>query len=159
MASNARIFFPRVGTTFLILGVGFGSGLMMANSALRDPLTLPLARLLSREPSGGILPTTAEAAPQTQPSVQPQPQQVASVGMSSAAEGPPVKEREKRAERVDTRKAEADERRRLLAERKAKRQSERARGYQPVQPTGRQQAPVLAFGSDEPHKGFGFFGN
>ena len=37
MASSARIFFAGVGTTFLILGAGFGGGLLMANSALKEP--------------------------------------------------------------------------------------------------------------------------
>ena len=37
MASNFRIFFAGVGTTFIILGVGFGGGLMMAKSALEEP--------------------------------------------------------------------------------------------------------------------------
>ena len=37
MASNVRIFFAGVGTTFILLGVGFGGGLMMAKSALEEP--------------------------------------------------------------------------------------------------------------------------
>ena len=37
MASNAGIFFAGVGTTFIILGAGFGGGLMMATSALKEP--------------------------------------------------------------------------------------------------------------------------
>ena len=37
MASNARIFLAGVGTTFIILGVGFGGGLLMANSAFEQP--------------------------------------------------------------------------------------------------------------------------
>ena len=36
MSSNARIFFAGVGTTFAILAVGFGAGLMMASSTLPD---------------------------------------------------------------------------------------------------------------------------
>jgi hypothetical protein len=31
MASNARIFFAGVGTTFVILAVGFSGGLILAN--------------------------------------------------------------------------------------------------------------------------------
>jgi hypothetical protein len=38
MASNAGIFFAGVGTTFIILGAGFGAGIMMATSALKDPV-------------------------------------------------------------------------------------------------------------------------
>jgi hypothetical protein len=36
MTSSARIFFAGVGTTFAILIVGFGGGLMMAKSAVHD---------------------------------------------------------------------------------------------------------------------------
>ena len=36
MSSNARVFFAGVGTTFVILAVGFGTGLMMASSTLQD---------------------------------------------------------------------------------------------------------------------------
>ncbi len=40
MASNARIFFAGAGTTFVILGAGFGGGLFMANSALSITVAL-----------------------------------------------------------------------------------------------------------------------
>ena len=36
MSSNARVFFAGVGTTFVILAVGFGTGLMMASSTLQE---------------------------------------------------------------------------------------------------------------------------
>jgi hypothetical protein len=38
MASNAGIFFAGMGTTLIILGTGFGGGLMMATSALKEPI-------------------------------------------------------------------------------------------------------------------------
>ena len=47
MASNLRIFFAGVGTTFILLGVGFGGGLMMAKSALEEPTGGRLALLWS----------------------------------------------------------------------------------------------------------------
>ena len=36
MSSNARVFFAGVGTTFVILAVGFGTGLMLASSTLQE---------------------------------------------------------------------------------------------------------------------------
>jgi hypothetical protein len=38
MALNAGIFFAGMGTTLIILGTGFGGGLMMATSALKEPI-------------------------------------------------------------------------------------------------------------------------
>ena len=68
MASNARIFFAGVGTTFIILGVGFIGGLMMAQSALEEP-TGYRSRASSETltPARVVLPLTTEAAlpPQT----------------------------------------------------------------------------------------------
>ena len=36
MASNARVFFAGVATTFVVLAVGFSGGLILAKSALHD---------------------------------------------------------------------------------------------------------------------------
>ncbi|MBR1157019.1 hypothetical protein [Bradyrhizobium sp. JYMT SZCCT0428] len=141
MASSARIFFAGVGTTFAILGVGFGGGLLMANSAINEP-TGYQARATAQPPSPVrvILPTTAGAAQPTQ-----QPQQVAAV--ESVPE--PMKEvqPEKRVEKIDTKKTEADlrERRKRYAERKAKREA--ARATQLVA-RARTDAPIMAFGGE-----------
>ena len=62
MTSNARIFFAGVGTSFVILAVGFGGGLMLAKSALHDQ---PPQMRASSEPTPGmrvILPPSAEPA-------------------------------------------------------------------------------------------------
>ena len=64
MASNAHTFFAGIGTSFVVLAVGFGAGLMMAKSALHDPC---LQNRAASEPSPGlrvILPASAEPAPQ-----------------------------------------------------------------------------------------------
>src|SRR5215213_1712615 len=111
MASNAGIFFAGVGTTFIILGAGFGGGLMMATSALKEP-TGYQNRASAEPPSPVrvILPSTAEAAQPPQPSQQiaaaPEPPQPA-----QPVKGPqaPV---ERQVEKVDTRKAEAEQRER-----------------------------------------------
>src|ERR1044072_939931 len=60
MASNARIFFAGIGTSFVILALGFGAGLIMAKSTLHEP---PLKNRTASEPSPGmriILPASAE---------------------------------------------------------------------------------------------------
>jgi hypothetical protein len=152
MASSARIFFAGVGTTFVILGVGFGGGLLMAKSALKEA-TGYQARATAEPPSPVrvILPASAEAAQPPQP-----PQQVATV--ESAPE--PVKEvqPEKRVDKVDNKKAEAEERerRKRYAERKAKREAARAR--QKLEARERVDAPVVAFGGDDTPR-LGLFGN
>jgi type IV secretory pathway VirB10-like protein len=164
MASNAGIFFAGVGTTFIILGAGFAGGLMIATSALKKP-TEYQNRASAEPPSPArvILSSTAEAAQPPQPSQQ----------IATAPEPPlppplqPVKGAQASVERqvdnVDIRKAEADqrERRKRYAERKAKRQAERANRQQQMEQGEHQEAPIMAFGGDEPRRGggFGFFGN
>jgi hypothetical protein len=162
MASSARIFFAGVGTTFIILGAGFGGGLMMAKSALKEP-TGYQTRASAEPPSPArvILPSSAEAA---QP---PQPSQPIDTTPQPSPQLQPVKEAEplgeKQVEKVDTRKTEAGqrERRKRYAERKAKRQLERAKRQQQIEQGERQEVPILAFGGDERRQGggFGFFGN
>ena len=151
IASSARIFFAGVGTTFAILGVGFGAGLLMANSALKEPAGYQ-ARATAQPPSPGrvILPASAEAAQPPQPL-----QQVAAT--EPAPE--PVKEGqpEKRVEKVDIKKTEAEarERRKRYAERKAKREAVRAR----QQLEARTNAPaIMAFGGENTPR-LALFGN
>jgi hypothetical protein len=161
MASNAGIFLAGVGTTFIILGAGFAGGLMMATSALKEPTGFQ--NRASAEPPSPvrvILPSTAEAAEPPQAS-----QQIATAPEPPLP--PPVKEAqapvERQVEKVDTRKAEAEqrERRKRYAERKAKRQAERAKRQEQIEQGEHQEAPIMAFGGDEPRRtgGFGFFGN
>jgi outer membrane biosynthesis protein TonB len=162
MASNAGIFFAGVGTTFIILGAGFAGGLMMATSALKEP-TEYQNRAAAEPPSPArvILPSTAEAA-------QPPQQQIATAPEPPLPPPPqPVKEvqapAERQVERVDTRRAEAEqrERRKRYAERKAKRQAARAHRQRQIEQGEHQEAPIMAFGGAEPRRsgGFGFFGN
>jgi type IV secretory pathway VirB10-like protein len=164
MASNAGIFFAGVGTTFIILGAGFGGGLMMATSALKEPVGYQ--KHTSAEPPSParvILPSTAEAA---QP---PQPTQQTATAPEPPLPPPlqPAKEVEpavpKQGENIDTRKVESEqrERRKRYAERKARRQAEGVKRQQQIERGGPQEAPILAFGGDEPRRsgGFGFFGN
>jgi glycosyl transferase family 4 len=161
MASNAGIFFAGLGTTFIILGAGFGGGLMMATSALKEPVGYQ--KHTSDEPpppARVILPSTAEAAQPPQPSQQ-----------TATAEEPPLPPTlqqvelavQKQVEKVDTKKAESEqrERRKRYAERKARRQAESAKRQQQIEHGESQEAPILAFVGDEHRRngGFGFFGN
>ena len=159
MSTNARVFFAGVGTTFVILAVGFGTGLMMASSTLQDTTARAGSTSVRLAPARVILPASAEPAQPLQsdqpttttPESQPQAQQVKEV------QAPPEKQVEKPA---DTRRAEAEqrERRRRSAERKAKK-IEVARARQQLEQQNRERAPaVMAFGGNEqPH--MGFFGN
>jgi hypothetical protein len=112
-------------------------------------------------PARVILPSTADAAqpPSSQPiATAPEPPLPPSRPVKGAQA--PV---ERQVEKVDTRKAEAEqrERRKRYAERKAKWQAERIKRQQPIEQGEHQEAPIMAFGSDEPRRsgGFGFFGN
>jgi outer membrane biosynthesis protein TonB len=158
METSTRNFFAGVATTFVILGVGFGGGLLMANNALKEQAPYQKNRVEQASPVRVILPTTAEAAQAPTLPVQ----EVSAVEPTPAPSPEPAKVTapEKKVEKVDTKKAETEvrERRKRYAERKARREAAHAR--QPME--RRDQEPrVLAFGSDEPRPpiGFGFFGN
>jgi hypothetical protein len=156
MASNARIFFAGVGTTFAILAIGFGGGVLLANSALHDPAHQ--VRASSEPPSSGmrvILPASAEPAlpvslsaavptnqPQTQPELQP-------ASMSGA---------EKPIEKADVKKSERDSKveRRRQAERKARRMASQRARHQ-IERGVRSERSIMAFGGDESR--VNFFGN
>ena len=157
MTSIARGFFAGVGTTFVILAIGFGGGLLIANSALKEPTGYRAkAKAEPSLPVRVILPTSAEAAQPAQPP-QPEPQQVAAVEPKPPVE--PVKAVSPTVEKADAKKAEIEtrERRKRYAERKARREASRTR--QQLEPRIREDAPRMAFGSDEPQSAFGFFGN
>jgi len=157
-SSSARIFFAGVGTTFLILGVGFGGGLFMANSALKEPAYQSKSRVEQVAPVRVVLPTTAQAA--EAPNPREPVQQIAAVEPVASPPHDPVKiQPEKKAEKIDIKKAEMEvrERRKRYAERKARREAARAR--QQMEPRIRTDTPVMAFGSDESQREFGFFGN
>jgi hypothetical protein len=166
MASNLRIFFAGVGTTFVLLGMGFGGGLMMAKSALQEPIGDRPRASSELPPARVILPSTKEAAlppptPKEQevvatpPEPPPHPQAQPAKEVAQA----PI---EQQVDKVDTRKAKAEERarRKRIAERKTKQLAAERVRQQHVEPDERPRGPVMAFGGDEPRQsgGFGFFG-
>ena len=62
MSTHARVFFAGVGTTFVILAVGFGTGLMMASSTLQDTTARAGSTSVRLAPARVILPASAEPA-------------------------------------------------------------------------------------------------
>jgi hypothetical protein len=161
MASNARIFFAGIGTSFVILAVGFGAGLILAKSALHDP---PLQNRGTSEPSPGmrvILPASAEPAPQIAaappaPESQPQAQSGQDAQPQAVAQKPPGETATKKLDQD-----ERSERRKRYAERKAKRQAATriaaAKARQWIERQEPTQPGIMAFGNDEPR--VSFFGN
>ena len=164
MAYKERIFFAGVGTTFAILAIGFGGGLLMASSTLHEPAQRkvsseppPAVRVVHPASAEPALQVTAAAPPDsTTPSLQPVTQ------ISPAKEQGQVTEKDRQAERAEQRKAEAAkrERRKRLAEAKAKREAARVKLQQEPQEIRQEPARpgIMAFGGDEPAK-IGFFGN
>ena len=163
MASNVRIFFAGVGTTFILLGVGFVSGLMMAKSALEEPTGDRSRASWEVPPARVILPSTTEAA---LPPQNPKEQQLIAASPETAPqpEAQPAKKvvQAPVEQQVDTKKAKAEERarRKRVAERKANRLAAEKAKHQHIEPDERSRGAVMAFGSDEPRQsgGFGFFG-
>ena len=158
MSSNARIFFAGVGTTFVILAVGFGAGLMMASSTLPDTARRAGSTFERLAPVRVILPASAEPAqplqaeqPTTTAIPVPESQQVKEVQATP----------EKQVEKPDNRRAEAEqrERRRRSAERKAKKLAT-ARARQQFEQQSREREPgIMAFGGTEQPRMMGFLGN
>jgi type IV secretory pathway VirB10-like protein len=156
MPSSARIFFAGVGTTFVILAVGFGGGLMLAKTAVYDS-PAPARANSPPPPARMVLPTSAEPALQvtstvTTPAPEPVPPAV-----QTAVEQPIVNEDRRREEGAKAeREKELRAERRRSAERKAKRiAAARARQLIELQ---RPQPGIIAFGGDE-WRPQGFFGN
>lgn len=148
MPSSARIFLAGVLTTFVILALGFGGGLMLAQSALDEP-----SGYQTRASSGQatavrvILPASAEPAQQPQAS---------SDVLAPQLQTQPVKEvqvpTEKQADNTDALKASAaaeerSERRKRYAEKKSRRKAARAK-QQMEQRRHRDEPGIMAFGGD-----------
>jgi hypothetical protein len=134
MASKVSIFCAGVLTTFAVISVGFGGGVLVAQSALKGPPAQtrvtpepdPSLRVVVAQPSKPVLPATAPSEVVT-----PEPVQV-------VAKEPPKDDQARfqalRAE-VQTRVAErAKQEKKRSAERKAK-MIARARAIQQQQPT------------------------
>jgi hypothetical protein len=147
MATSAGAFFAGIGTTFVILAVGFGGGLFAAKSALNEPGGFQ-RRSTSEIPAGVrvVLPSSAEAAPQ--PAELPQHQAFPSPVTQPASEATKSVQlqADNRVEKVETLKFEADsrDRKRRYAERKKAKQAAEARARRNQQRAPQQETPVLA---------------
>ncbi|HEV7879257.1 hypothetical protein [Bradyrhizobium sp.] len=158
MASSARVFFAGVATTFAILAIGFGGGVILAKSALRDPAQTRAA-VEPPAPAKIILAAAAQPAVRApEPTVPertvPEPKSQVQPARENQAAAVPTQ-----VEKTDPKKAERESRaqRKRIAERKARKiAAERARRMEAQQP---QPTPgILAFGGDQFRPG-GFFGN
>jgi hypothetical protein len=161
MATSTGAFLAGVGTTFVFLAVGFGGGLMLSKTVM-EPRAEQQA-LASAQPSPPvrvILPASAEPAQPPQPSVTTTKEHALPPVLPSVKEAAAP---EQAVEKVDTHKAEAEERarRKRYAERKAKRQAADKAKRQQMDQGERKEPPIMAFDGDEPRQrgGFGFFGN
>jgi type IV secretory pathway VirB10-like protein len=160
--SNARIFFAGMGTSVLLLGMGFGSGLMLARTAT-EPVTQNRATTADRlPPARVVLPASAEAAPArlapgetlvatgvSAPQSEERPQLAPARDVQAQSQST---ERDRQAERAEKKKPEAEERdrRRRYAERKARREAARAKQQQEQQYEARRLQPnIVAFGGNE----------
>jgi len=178
MATSIRTFFAGVGTTFAILAVGFGGGILLARTAMApEPVSTTRTAAHKEEPPVRVvLPASNEPAQPPQISSAPAAVPPASpLGAQQSAGPQPVQDvrqqsvekldRTEKIEKADTKEAEADERdrKRRYAERKARRQAEaRARHQREQRPREQTREPgILAFGDDDeaPRRGGGFFGN
>jgi hypothetical protein len=162
MASSGRIFFAGVGTTFVILAIGFGAGLMLAKASI-EPSARSYSSAEPLPPVRVILPASAEPALPSQAPVQTAdtlPEGQRAVPLKEAQQ---ASETDKLIDRAERRKAEADERgrRKKVAERKARREAARLAQEQEQQQRPKQQASILAFGQtdEQPRGGGGFFGH
>jgi type IV secretory pathway VirB10-like protein len=149
MASNASIFFAGIGTTFIIIGAGFGGGLMFANSAVHNHPAQTRASSHMIEPVRVILPTTTEAAEVPHPRA----------SASQPVPNPEIKAVEKQVEKVDTRRAEVDqrERKKHSEERKARKiaAARSKRQMDAKQQLEQQRSPqpgIMAFDGDAPRQ-------
>ena len=143
MASTARIFFAGIGTTFLILAVGFGGGLLLAKSTLHDPPLQTRASSESNRSVRVILPTSAEPAMQSTPIIPDEP--MSEVHPVKEVQAPVTQPNEKADSKMGERERRAERRR--YAERKAKRLAA-VRVRRQVEPLERSEPSIMAFGGD-----------
>ena len=186
MTSTTSIFFAGVGTSLLLIGAGFGSGLLLGQAAVDVPQKSRTVGSQSSVPPPArvILPAmtaanlsasqTVKAAPTSPPQAEPEPTAEHPLKDVQEQDGEREKQAPQQVEREKqpaARKAAAHERRKRYAAQKARLEAARRhqqQGQQEQQLTGQQQEmprlseqpSVLAFGRSEgPNQQIGFFGN
>ena len=145
MTSQARIFVAGVATTFVILAIGFGGGVLLATSAVKDngsavrrnpeisQMTVPATRVVHPASSEPVAQLIADVPKRQLPSVQLPDQ-----GVGAPEQAQPH-------EHQKTRRELRAEKRRERAERRAER---RARRYH-WEALRQQEPAIMAFGNDE----------
>lgn len=156
MASNTRAFFVGVGTTFAVLAVGFGGGIMLAKGAMEPSPSAAVRSTPILSPVRIILPASADAA-------QP-PQAPASPAPVPALQGNRIQEAHRSPEQNDRaggtehriEDSRQRERRNRVVERRAKRETARVAKQQQLLRQG-----IVAFGgeNEQPTFGTNFSGN
>jgi hypothetical protein len=147
MTTSARAFFAGMGTTFVILAVGFGGGVMLAKNSIAPPQS---SRVASIPEARVVLPTSAETVEQPI-STSLTVESTSHADMSALPAILPIASNElnKSQERAGRRKAEMEKRalRTRVAKRKSAQYAARIAKYQvQSQPT---QPNIMAFGEDE----------
>jgi hypothetical protein len=127
MASNERVFLAGVGTTLLILALGFGGGVMLSRTGPKPSTTrqvaaaaLPSVRV--------ILPASAEPAEPAGENVQPTAASETMVGIIKEGIKAGETDQQIRVSEHRTATAERRHRRNKMAERKARREATRVAG-------------------------------
>lgn len=158
--TNARIFFAGIGTTILLIGAGFGGGLLMAKTTMEPAAPSRITAADRLPPARVILPASVEAAPAPIPRAAPieaaqAPTPQLQAGVVPATDISARAEKDKEAERAEKKKAEAADReqRKRAAERKARREAVR------LAKERQERAPIMAFGGDEQPRMTNLFGN
>lgn len=163
MGTSASAVVAAVGTTIVIIALGFGGDMMWETSVPKQPAGYQARATITALPRVRvILPASAEAA---QPPQQPisSPPELADQGViqpakqkSVSAEEPSEKAKvAKRAERKRIARLEERERRSAKARRLAQ-----VRAREQGQQQAKLDAPVMAFGIESPSRlGGGIFGN
>jgi type IV secretory pathway VirB10-like protein len=168
MASSTRIFFAGVGTTFAILAVGFGGGILMANFTLSGTSAQKQA---SSEPLAAariVHPNSAEPALQVAASVPTEPSAAAPPRLATQAAADPTVPVTAPSPNLSTPSASASQsqleersktRRELRAERRQRYAERRARRHRQLVSPGQRDAGIMAFEGDGTPSRTGFFGN
>ena len=170
MPSSARIFFAGVGTTFAILAVGFGGGILMANSTFSGPsaqkqaVSEPPAAVRIVHPNSAEPAVPAAASARTEPAHAPSPELATQAAAVPSVPTPPpsptlAASPSENQSRVQSQVEDQPKstpvmranRRQRYAERRARRHQHRLEFPAPREPR------IMAFDGDPPPRGF--FGN
>ncbi len=161
MSSKVGIFFAGVGTSLVILAVGFAGGFIVARPAPKQQ-----AGYQTRAGTEGITPVRVIMPASAEPAQPPQPQTAAVAAPEPAPQVQPSLNEvqapvDRPVEKADKNSAESEERqhRRRYAQYKAKRIAAARARKQEAQMGARYEPGPMAYGDDRPRFGGGWRGN